>query len=485
MAKSLRSDKSPASKAALALKALGKAKGLGEQGCRGDLDALEKAVALGWHPSMDDSSSFDVAMREPSGEAIAWLMERFPLAAAASSALSRPKSDRSSGWSLSSMVAAEPFGMELATLSNWARACAASGMAARYFEASMVPGSVWAPWTGASQKDTWPSHGARLERLDAALNLALKEMGASAEVAAQAVRFAAPLAKASLDELGDDPVALHWRSKMFEAIRSKALRGEPLAPLGPLLDLLDPIHTHSGSFKLSVPAHAKSMGKNIGQAPMAPRVQDRSRYWSQMMAVWTSERAWGSENARSIGLVALVGKSDANFMLALDRGWIERVPAETMGSCENPSFIAFDQKKIEEKVGQPVPMQKRWNACRAAIDNSSLEEREKARLLAICDGAPAEAWTEGRPTRLPLPVTTSVSPMEIFLVGAGSFKTPERAQALSARGFLASDARASFSVLSDEVGVSGKPAWLSRLIESEEIAKAAGRPERSTKPKAL
>ena len=452
---------------------------LANRGCsQGDEAALEQARARGWHPSMGGEEYFGQAMREPTGRAIAWLMEHFPMAAAISQTLSRPGAQGSSGWRLGAMLAAQPLGS--ASLLGWSQACAGSGAdALAYFKASMRPGSPWAPWSGAA-KDAGEA-GSRLDVLESCMAVALR---GPTDVARVAAEFAAPWAAQAL-ALAGEPRAGAWLDSLASSVREKLVKGESLAPIAPLLDLLAREATHCSSQMLMVPANVKRMDK-AGPAPWA-RQQDRQQFWKQALGEWTSHgRGLGAKAPRPLGLAALLGPSDENALMALSRGWIDPLPAQTMGSCEDPSFVAWDQKRVEKEKGMAIPMEKRWSQCREAIAASAADPALKAKLLAICDGAPPQPWTESSPKRVALPMRIEISPTEISLaMAARSNFTETRARALSSHGFLISQAQSKSSLLAEEIAAASKPQWLRRLQEEEQLRQVALAARSSSKPKAL
>lgn len=423
-----------------------------------DLAELAKAKAMGWTPSIGDSSEwFGLAMSKPNPEIILWMLESFPLDAYSAEFFKSPSAMSSRRWSLSSMKAVEPFALRRGQLGKWLEACLHAPAGVEYVAGTLEQGAALSVLAGAG------AAGARWEPVEAAFALLSKtnDQGLQKKLA----DFCAKGAVANLAQVGEMDGSRPWPTRVETLALSFMDEAKNIAPLAAILETLPHAMTRLQDFslKLSGSGPERLDWAELTRSLMPANSGHRKRYESKPLGLW-----------------ALCGKSVENLSFAIEAGWVGKFDCLTKQKCENPLFIAKDVSDIHARKGFAVDMEPRWAKCRQTIESSDLQQGRKNELMDQWTIRNASAWSEGMPKVFEVNRKRPCDPMAMMLAlsgvhsGRGSAEDFEKkVRVMLEAGFSLADSVSSDCPIADESKKRMLPG-VKILLEREELGRIAG-----------
>jgi hypothetical protein len=390
---------------------------------QGDVAALEAFARGGWAPSGGRASEASIALRDPSGRSISWLIENFPLALWRDRSLhsnAEPPSRDPKQWRQGAMLAAEPFA-RASQGSLWASRAALSQEFEGYFEAAKH-GPLWTGPAG----EGFPSALGALESIEG------WQVGAIGSLARHA---AGELAKA-------EPVtAAVWSERGARAVLNLMDQGIALSLLAPLVDALP--------WELKSMAAAEPDG--VGGSPNLSLPEAVARLLSARAADCSLAT---NRRVPNVGWSAFARGSAQDIQEASARGWIDCAPGGGKVGCERPDFVAFDCHRLAlEGVATPK-LQLRKERVAERVRQAALPEAERERFLALLAGD-GSSWSPGLGKTMVFfkkdranPLALSLTSCEPVLQGGGAAlanrrgreKALARVSALADAGWAFADA---------------------------------------------
>lgn len=441
-----------------------------------DLKGLEEAVAEGWTPwALGGAEAAFAALRDPSGEVIGWILERFESDVAAAHWIEELKSGKGGrDWRKAPIERLGPVCCARMGVGAWAQALsAAGGEAVEAFE-SLKERVIWELDRGGVEQERMAMQLAQISLME----------GWDAKGAAKARSLAASWLAPKLSQWSRcEQGSPEWQKaqRVIRWIKSEALikwwakgrawdQTETMARAMPLEQVrIDPENPKWRP-------NSESLGgfKALGDLASLMRQVEVDRGG-------LSDQARETLAGWELAALMLGAGEPKSVALAVRKGWIPTLQAKCEVSVEHPLWVAVDEKRIwEEKRVPPSRMDGRWERLKKAIKESELPEASKESLLEICErrSLAAAAWSERVGKRLELKMGKPIGAIGLATLASmfkrGSIKE-DLARELMEQGCKASEAIHPGSAFAAEIEKHWKRSggswerWAKKAIEREDL----------------